>query len=92
MYLFSGEGPVSLAVLLLVETMSQYTASTPSDGQVKPEIRAFFEKFYEISDSPEAHEKYSEQFTKYGKLIMGPTESNGRSGKFPAAQDFLLFA
>lgn len=61
--------------------MSQYQASIPSDGQVKPEIQSFFEKFYEISDTPDAHQKYSEQFTKDAKLIMGPTESNGRAGK-----------
>ena len=63
--------------------MSQYTASTPGDDQVKPEIKSFFEKFYEISDTPDAHQKYSQQFTKNGKLIMGPNESNGRDGTFP---------
>lgn len=63
-----------------VVIMSQYKASIPSDGQVKPEIRDFFEKFYQISDDPEAHEKYSEQYTKDAKLIMGPAETNGRSG------------
>ena len=61
--------------------MSQYTASVPSDGQVKPEIRSFFEKFYEISDTPNAHEKYAEQLTKDGQLIMGPNESNGRESE-----------
>ena len=61
--------------------MSQYTASTPGDGQVKPEIKSFFEKFYEISDTPSDHENYAEQFTKDGKLIMGPNESNGRDGE-----------
>ena len=60
--------------------MSQYVASIPDDGQVKPEIRSFFEKFFEISDTPDAHEKYSEQFTKNGELIMGPNETNGRDG------------
>ena len=65
--------------------MSQYTASTPEDGQVRPEIRSFFEKFYEVSDTPSDHELYAKQFTKNGKLIMGPNESNGRDGKFSAA-------
>ena len=62
--------------------MSQYTASTPGDGQVRPDIKSFFEKFYEVSDTPSAHEEYAEQFTKNAKLIMGPNESNGRDGKF----------
>lgn len=61
--------------------MSQYSASTPSDGQVRPEIKEFFETFFKISDTPDAHELYSEQFTKNGKLIMGPNEGNGRAGK-----------
>lgn len=61
--------------------MSQYAASTPGDGQVRPEIKSFFEKFYEISDTPSDHELYAKQFTKNGKLIMGPNESNGRDGK-----------
>jgi hypothetical protein len=61
--------------------MSQYTASTPGDDQVRPEIKGFFEKFYEISDTPSDHELYAKQFTKNGRLIMGPNESNGRDGK-----------
>ncbi len=62
--------------------MSQYTASTPGDGQVRSEIKSYFEKFYEVSDNPSAHEVYAEQFTKDAKLIMGPNESNGRDGEF----------
>ena len=61
--------------------MSQYTAAIPDDGQVRTEIREFFKKFYEVSDSPSDHERYAEQFTKGGKLIMGPNEVNGRDGK-----------
>lgn len=79
-------GTSQLAGLVIGHTsrdanMSQYTASVPSDGQVKPEIKEFFERFYQISDNPEAHEEYSNQFTNNGKLIMGPNESNGRSGE-----------
>ncbi|KAK3691959.1 hypothetical protein LTR37_018319 [Vermiconidia calcicola] len=58
--------------------MSQYTASVSDDGQVRSEIVKFFEKFYEISDDPNGHEKYGSFFTKDGKLIMGPNETNGR--------------
>jgi hypothetical protein len=65
--------------------MSQYTASVPSDGQVKPEIRSFFEEFYKVSDTPDALEKYADQFTKGGKLIMGPNEVNGRDGTWPTS-------
>lgn len=60
--------------------MSQYIASVPEDGQVRPEIRSFFEEFYKISDTPDTHEKYADHFTKGGRLIMGPNEANGRDG------------
>ncbi|EME89055.1 uncharacterized protein MYCFIDRAFT_185494 [Pseudocercospora fijiensis CIRAD86] len=58
--------------------MSQYTASVPSDGAVKPEIRAFFEKFYAVSDTPGGHEQYADMFTGDGTLIMGPNKTQGR--------------
>jgi hypothetical protein len=60
--------------------MSQYTAAVPDDGQVKPEIRSFFEEFYKRSDTPGDHERYAQSFAKSGKLIMGPNEANGRDG------------
>lgn len=60
--------------------MSQYSASVPSDNQVKPAIASFFEKFYQISDQPTSHEEYADQFTNNAKLIMGSNEVNGREG------------
>jgi hypothetical protein len=59
---------------------SQYTASVPSGDLVKPEIVAFYEKFYEISDTASAHEQYADSFTKDGKLIMASNETTGREG------------
>ncbi|KAK5165714.1 uncharacterized protein LTR77_008637 [Saxophila tyrrhenica] len=58
--------------------MSQYTAAVPSDGLVRPEIKFFFEEFYKISDTADAHEKYAETFTSDARLIMGPNEAKGR--------------
>ncbi|KAK5136375.1 hypothetical protein LTR08_003501 [Meristemomyces frigidus] len=55
--------------------MSQYQASAPG---VKPDICEYFERFYKTSDTPDAHEKYSESFTKDAKLIMASNEVNGR--------------
>lgn len=63
--------------------MSQYTASVPSDGQVRDEIKTFFEKFYAVSDSPGAHDDYANCFTKNGTLIMGPAETSGHDGRLP---------
>ncbi|CAK4032326.1 Hypothetical predicted protein [Lecanosticta acicola] len=55
--------------------MGQYSAAVPSDGQVRPEIKEFFARFYAISDTPDGHEKYADMFTKDATLIMA---SNGR--------------
>jgi len=60
--------------------MSQYSASVPGDGQVRPEIKEYFEKFYKLSDTSGAHEDYANCFTKNGKLIMGPNETSGHDG------------
>ncbi|CAK1355341.1 hypothetical protein CB0940_00929 [Cercospora beticola] len=58
--------------------MSQYSASVPADGTVKPEIRSFFENFYAISDTPDGHERYADQFTNDGVLIMASNKVQGR--------------
>lgn len=61
--------------------MSQYSAAVPGDGQVRPEIKAFFERFYEVSDTPDGHDDYADMFTKNGKLVMGPNGVEGRDGE-----------
>ena len=60
--------------------MSQYTAKVPSGDLVKPEIRSFYESFYAVSDTPDAHEKYATFFTQNARLIMASNEANGRDG------------
>lgn len=62
--------------------MSQYSASVPADGAVKPEIKTFFEKFYAVSDTPDGHEKYADFFTKDGVLIMASNKVEGRDSMF----------
>lgn len=59
--------------------MGQYQAEVAGD-LVKPEIQKFFDSFYQISDTPDVHQKYSEQFTKDAKLIMASNEANSRAG------------
>lgn len=61
--------------------MSQYSAAVPSDGQVRPEIKEFFERFYAVSDTPDGHEKYADMFTKDAKLIMASNGVTGREGE-----------
>ena len=61
--------------------MSQYQAQVPNGDLVKPEIHKYFESFYTISDTPDIHQQYSEQFTQNAKLIMASKEAQGRDGK-----------
>jgi len=60
--------------------MSQYRADVPASNLVKPEIRDYYEHFYAVSDTPDAHQKYAELYTKNAKLIMASNEANGRDG------------
>ncbi|KAL1585060.1 hypothetical protein WHR41_06186 [Cladosporium halotolerans] len=60
--------------------MSQYIASVPDDGTLKPGIASFFENFYAISDTPTGHELYADQFTGDATLIMASKVAKGRQG------------
>lgn len=64
-----------------VVNMSSYASEYPS-GNFDPAYKAFFERFYQISDTPEAHEEYSKQFTSDADLIMASTRVKGTSGIF----------
>lgn len=55
---------------------SQYPANIPAaDG-----IKAFFEAFYKISDTPDIHDVYADSFTSNATLIMGSKKHVGREG------------
>lgn len=60
--------------------MAQYEASVPEDGSLKAGIASFFEAFYAISDTADAHEQYADHFTSDAKLIMASKETSGRQG------------
>ena len=60
--------------------MAQYKASVPEDGSLKSGIASFFEAFYAISDTADAHEKYADHFTSDATLIMAAKETSGRQG------------
>ncbi|KAF2712868.1 hypothetical protein K504DRAFT_397581 [Pleomassaria siparia CBS 279.74] len=53
---------------------SQYPPSVPFD----PAFKTFFEDFYRISDDPEAHEIYADQFTPDATLVMASKRVQGR--------------
>ncbi|KAI4805046.1 hypothetical protein E4T44_11296 [Aureobasidium sp. EXF-8845] len=62
---YSDPGPHSKAMEQLNKSF-EYPAGSDFDSDYK----TFFEKFYETSDTPGAHERYSKQFTQDATLIM----------------------
>jgi len=57
-----------------------YTSQYPAGVQFDADYKTFFERFYQISDTPDAHEEYSKQFTANAKLVMASKEVNGTNG------------
>lgn len=55
-------------------------AACPADHSVDPKIASFFEQFYSISDTPDAHEMYAEQFTEDATLVMASKTARGMEG------------
>jgi len=60
---------------------SQYTSDYPSSTEIYPAYKTFFEEFYQISDTPDAHEKYADQFTPNATLIMASKRVQGTQGR-----------
>lgn len=61
--------------------MTSYASQYPS-VEVDPAFKQFFESFYRISDTADAHQKYAEQFTKDATLIMASKKCIGTDGVF----------
>lgn len=59
-----------------------YKSEYPPDTQIDDGIRAFFENFYQTSDTPtpEAHEKYAAAFTRDAELVMISKVARGYEG------------
>ncbi len=58
-----------------------YKSAYPSGIEVDDGIKAFFEEFYQISDTPDMHEAYADSFTKDAVLIMASKRAEGRDGE-----------
>jgi hypothetical protein len=56
-----------------------YTFPKPTGSQ-DASIFQFLEQFYRISDTPDAHDVYAEQFAKDATLVMGSKKSYGAAG------------
>ena len=54
-----------------------YTGQTPPSGPLDPRIVPFFEKFYEVSDTPSEHEAYANSFVPDADFVMGSRATKG---------------
>jgi hypothetical protein len=57
-----------------------YAAEYPTGIEVDDDIKLYFEEFYKTSDTPDAHEKYADSFTKDATLVMASKKAIGRDG------------
>ena len=62
-------------------TASQYTSDYPEGVPLSPQYKDFFENFYRISDTADAHEHYAQQFADDATLIMASKTARGRDGE-----------
>lgn len=58
-----------------------YKSDYPSDLTTDPEIVQFFEDFYKTSDTPGAHDKYVDLFTKDAQFVLASKRSVGHDGR-----------
>ena len=59
--------------------MSAYASEYPS-VEFDSAYKKFFEEFYATSDTPDAHEKYVENFTGDATFIMASKKAKGSDG------------
>jgi hypothetical protein len=57
-----------------------YKSEYPPGVQVDDGIKAFFEEFYQTSDTPDAHEKYADSFTGDATLLVASKKAVGTEG------------
>ena len=68
--------------------MSAYASEYPS-VEFDAAYKKFFEDFYATSDTPDAHEKYIENFTKDAVLVMASKKATGLDGSLHSASAFM---
>lgn len=77
-----------VALFLFCPTMSAYASEFPS-VEFDAAYKRFFEEFYATSDTPDAHEKYIENFTKDALLIMASKKAEGSDGSLCYASPLI---
>ena len=63
---------------------NHYTSDYPTDTTVDPQVVDFFQKFYMVTDIPDAHEEYAREFTDDATFIVASRVSQGHSGECQA--------
>jgi hypothetical protein len=63
-----------------MEIDRSYAKICPSDVSMNEDIIQFFETFYQVSDTAEAHEQYTNMFTDDATFILASKTSNGSAG------------
>lgn len=61
---------------------SQYISELPASIPIDPSIPQFFQTFYQISDTPDAHDQYAASFTDDATLIMASKKAKGKEGSY----------
>jgi hypothetical protein len=59
---------------------STYTGAVASSANLDPRIVPFFENFYKVSDTPEAHDAYVASFLPDADFVMGTKATRGAEG------------
>ena len=62
--------------------MSSYTSKYPSSVPFDPAFKHFFEDFYAVSDTPDAHDRYVACFTENATLTMASKTAKGSEREF----------
>lgn len=63
---------------------SRYVSDYPS-LPIDPAIPTFFATFYQISDTPDAHEQYVDAFTDDAVMVMANKKAEGKEGQRPSS-------
>jgi len=67
-----------------------YAAEFPAGIQVDEGIKQYFEEFYKTSDTPDAHEKYADSFTKDATFVMASKKVVGRDEILPVRKGMWI--
>jgi len=62
---------------------SSYKPEYPAGVEIDVGIKTFFEEFYKLSDTPEAHDQYANCFAKDATVVMGTKKVVGRPSISP---------